>query len=357
MKLPIIFYKNKRTNSYLTIFIFIFIFIFLVSYSCLKYQVLPLRFFFDTHNIIAHIMFDSSFDKGDSYSNTASFYKFFGIRHNNFLFDIFSAFILIKVYFDLLIRDKASITLFELFLFFVYLFLSITYLTMLSKDFLVFLILIPFYYYGGKKIYRLIPFVILAILYGVYFRAYWLLVMFVFFIIYMGTKIVTCKKLFFICCLVLLFLTITFNYILHVDVNYYRELVNLERIENGDDNAATMINPIIDSSNILFQYINIVLVWLSLIIPIPIFLKFSPYYFFIAFIISALTFKIIKKIKYDNFFTLKERTFISLIVSFILIQSIFEPDYGSFVRHLSPFYPIIFYLISNKNSNKNEYFN
>ncbi|EOA1112542.1 hypothetical protein ACHM6P_005110, partial [Escherichia coli] len=38
------------------------------------------------------------------------------------------------------------------------------------------------------------------------------------------------------------------------------------------------------------------------------------------------------------------RAVIALILSFSALQSIFEPDYGSYVRHLSPLYPLFFYI-------------
>lgn len=39
------------------------------------------------------------------------------------------------------------------------------------------------------------------------------------------------------------------------------------------------------------------------------------------------------------------KSMLCFILAFTTIQSVFEPAYGSYVRHLSPLYPLFFYVL------------
>ncbi|HGX0611621.1 TPA: hypothetical protein ACNRZR_005285, partial [Escherichia coli] len=143
----------------------------------------------------------------------------------------------------------------------------------------------------------------------------------------------------------LLVISFLFNNVMGVEVDSFRRSVNELRLDGNVENAKTMILPFFDSGGVFWGWINVVLTWITMMLPLPLFLTFSPLYLILFLLITMLWSLFWKSV--SKSFKSKDKTLravIALILSFSALQSIFEPDYGSYVRHLSPLYPLFFYI-------------
>lgn len=216
---------------------------------------------------------------------------------------------------------------------------------MISKDFIIFILLIPVFHLTSKN-YKplLLLWAVLVIPYTIYFRQYWALVLILSIIFYIFIRFFSIKYLYLYIASVLLILNLGFSFVLHIDLNHYRSIVNESRLSNGDMNANTIISPFINGNNFLVIYLNTLLVWLSFLFPLPLLFQLKIALGFIFLMFSYISNKIINL--YINYASMQivDKIYIVILIAFTLVQSTFEPDYGSYVRHLSPFFPIIIYL-------------
>ncbi len=118
-----------------------------------------------------------------------------------------------------------------------------------------------------------------------------------------------------------------------------RERVNLNRLESPD--AKTIISDWLDKDGIIFLYLNYSINTLRLLFPIELLVKGIKYFPYVIFQIWF-TKKLWnwKNIKSDK---------VILLYSFILISGVFEPDFGSFLRHTVPYLFVLKGIKNEKN--------
>lgn len=327
----------------------IIIFIALLGYAIFKQYILPKYFFFDENTITQFMQWGAQFKPGDSYASTAKFFSILGVDRATLWFPPFAAVLIIAQYLYHLKKSKARhFTLIELVIFVFLAFLSVTYMSMLSKDFIVALVITPFIFFAKRGLPGILTWSMIALLYATYFRTYWFIMIPIFWGLYTVFR-VTRKRLYLILSvpLTLLALSFTFSLFLGLDLDNFRTTINDSRIEGGDNNARTMILPWIDGGGPVLSWLNSTITWVTLMIPMPLFILLSPYYLFIASLITVLFYKL--WIAFFQILAHKSQPDLAacsaLIISFIAIQAIFEPDYGSYVRHLAPLYPLCLYVI------------
>lgn len=321
----------------------------LMVYAITKQQILPEYFFFDQKTILNFIQWGSHFEIGDSYASTAAFFSFLGADKNALVFTIFSTTIIIWQYFYCLNKAYAqNLTITDIILFTFLAVLSVTYITILSKEFVVSLVLLPFIYCSRHGAKGILLWCVIAIAYAAFFRTYWFIMIPMFLGLYWIFKNTSNPIILILTTpAALLLLSIVFSVFLGVDLDNFRSTVNDVRIDGGDNNARTMILPWISGGGPILSWINSCITWITLMLPAPLLILLSPYYLIIATLIAVLFYK-----SWQAFFTIlaqKNQSDLSacsaLIISFTAIQSIFEPDYGSYVKHLAPFFPLFLYII------------
>jgi hypothetical protein len=248
--------------------------------------------------------------------------------------------------------NESRLGVFEFIVVIFLMFLMMTFMTMISKDLLLFLLTSTFLWFVGKGKKTLIFWCLLVVLYAIFFRAYWVIIVFYFLLIHYAINYKVKYVYILISAPVLLFiLSILFSVILGVDLDHFRMEVNEHRLTGLHEDSRTMILPYVYGGGLIISWLNAFVTWIFLMFPIPLIMLKSPYYvinaMFIMFIFMGLlrALKIISKNEVDN----KIIASFSLVYSFSVIQSIFEPDYGSFLRHLAPIFPlIVFVLLSVK---------
>ncbi|NWB91932.1 hypothetical protein [Pseudomonas agarici] len=349
------FFSKPMSNSssnYLWVLATTFLFVF----SLIKENLLPERFFYDASAISNFIQRKADFTIGDSYASTAAFYSIFSVTDNSIFLSTISAILTFLSFYIYSSKSNSSrLTSLEFSSVIFFMFLSLTFMTMISKDLIVLIIVTPFIYFVKKGTIGLLTWSLLALLYAVYFRAYWFLFIAMFWGVYLLLGFTRKPSLLLIAIpSALLILSFIFSYALGTDLDNFRMTINNYRLDNNYEDTRTAILPWIAGSGPIISWINTVITWFTLIIPIPLIILFSPYYLIISFFIMLMFLKFWKKIINE----IKERRSPeiaacgSLIISFTAIQSVFEPDYGSYVRHLAPLYPMVFFVILKDSRSK-----
>lgn len=341
--------KTYTFDAHLSMLVWIAIFLVFPLFAVVKENVFPIYYFWDANTINSFMMSNSPLTVGDSYASTAFFYNLFDVSRDSVVFPLVSALIIIANYYYILMKSSAErITLLEFLVYLYCMLLSVVYMTLLSKDFIVLLFILPFLPLAKKGVLGLLVWSLMALFYAVYFRTYWVLMLAMFWFFYFAIgffrRPLTILLLGF---LVLFGLAIVFKVAMGVDVDNFRTIVNDVRLDNANENARTMITSVIPGGGFVVSWLNVCLTWVFMMCPVPLLLSFSPFYIIISFFIMLLWFKFWKSVKIEmtNGGDKQLRAILALIISFTALQSVFEPDYGSYVRHLSPFYPLFFYAL------------
>lgn len=139
----------------------------------------------------------------------------------------------------------------------------------------------------------------------------------------------------------------------YVDVLNVRSTVNLYR--EGADDAVTLITDIINNNgNLLLWLLNYIITAVRLLLPLELLMKSVIYFPYVIFQI-LLTLYII--FSWKKIFSVRENNVkfnlaVCVFSAFFLTSVMFEPDFGSWVRHESTTLPITILFICQLTSNK-----
>ncbi|MFV0237928.1 MAG: hypothetical protein ACK5HU_05295 [Flavobacteriales bacterium] len=315
--------------------------------------VLPVRFFSDANLIIN----DPNNEIGllGSYPLTIYFYN---ITYLNKLPTFFIGFIqfsfviyfLIRLgipsNFNLFTKTKNIIT---------YLFILITavYLCMPTKEFLTLLLILPIVFIIKNRVFSLnktiLFFFLWLIIIGIFFRPYFILISLMIIFFYFMSKMNLKKASLYHLAIGFLFVIfISFSY--HIYENQYlshktRTEVNKDRINRND--ASSIIIPPFETTTWYGEVTSIIYGFFSVNFPMNGLKHYNkPQILF--FVFWQVLLLIIIFYRY-NFITEKHKSYETwlfyFIISYFLIQGVFEPDLGSAVKHKAGIFLIIYYFL------------
>lgn len=341
---------SKSNHSNIIIFSITTSAILSIAISISKYSFLPPRFFFDATMIKRFMDESPAFDFFDSYSTTAIFYKIIPGGSSVFLVSLLSILFCIFVAWQAVRAAggaKNPDLTFALIIS-VYLALSSIFLAQHSKDFIVLTVVSAYLFLSKYEKKGFIFFVVIALTYAILFRQYWIIIAgFFIFSTFMQRKKFSLIRLLITCSLMLLALSLLFELILGVPLSHYRSIVNEVRINNYDINAQTIITNILPTGNFILEWLNALITWLALMFPAPLLMLFTAYHITNFVLISSI-FIILFSLRKTAASNLRARSGFILLICFTFVQSIFEPDYGSFLRHFTPMLPILIFLYAMK---------
>lgn len=284
-------------------------------------NILPEKYFYDSYSIIDAIKFQDYSHFDTSYRVTAKIFSIFNFNklksYNMTLYFIFLLYFIPYLYKNY--SSKFYLTFFNI----VFLFLASIYLIRPGKEMLqLFIIMLCYQFDKLSPLFLMIG--------GMLFRPYLIIQG----IIFIGLKFYLKRKNKVLWGILILILIVIFSLRFPKIVNSVlgiRERVNLNRLESPD--AKTIISDWLDKDGIIFLYLNYSINTLRLLFPIELLVKGIKYFPYVVFQIW-LTKKLWnwKSIKNDK---------VILLYSFILISGVFEPDFGSFLRHTVPYFIII----------------
>lgn len=291
-------------------------------------NILPEKYFYDSYSIIDAIKFQDSSHFDTSYRVTAKIFSIFNFEKLR-SYNIILYFISLLFFIPYLYKNYSSkfyLTFFNV----VFLFLASIYLIRPGKEMLQLFIIVLCYQFE-----KLSP--LFLMIGGMLFRPYLIIQG----IIFIGLKFYLKIKNKILWGILILFLIVIFGFKFPKIANLVlgiRERVNLNRLESPD--AKTIICDWLDKDGIIFLYLNYSINTLRLLFPIELLVKGIKYFPYVIFQIWFTK-------KLWNWKSIKEDKVI-LLYSFILISGVFEPDFGSFLRHIVPYFIIIQNILFNK---------
>ncbi len=307
---------------------------------------LPNKYFYDSTGILSIV-------NGTAYGYFDASYvftgKFFSII-NIFNFTTFSQWaylltILLSIITIIYLLRFERITVTDMIFIYLTIALANMYLFRISKELIQLLFWIIMYLYirkGGRNPY---PLLIIYIIEGMVFRVYYYAIGIVTMLIYLlmskGKKNNIIKIIVYssiICFLGLVVLKnispSSYNYLLNL-----RILINQNRLESYD--AITIINDwITNNGSVIVFMINYVINFIRMIFPIELVtkgIKYIPFIIYQLYLIISLiriTAYVIKQ-KKEKYYI-----YIAIIFGYMAIANLFEPDFGSLIRHEVTLYVI-----------------
>lgn len=312
-------------------------------------SIFPEKYFFDNQMIRAVL---NGFIADSSYTNVAKVYNLFGMTATTspiieslvaapvFVITMLSLFLKKASW----IRNKTN-----------FLFLSMwgvfyaAYLSQMAKDQIAFLIIIfpAFILIKNEKV-RFWTFLLCALIYAAFFRAYWFLIIIMTlslrFFPKTHSKFVNVFRITFVLVLELIVILVLYRLLNGSSILDIRYSINAGRIDTG--NSRSMIPTLFKNTNLFYELANIGYTAIIMILPVHLTALSQIMYYAWLYLILFLLKEPFKQL-------LDGRTecsiYLLFLLSYIVVQALFEPDLGSCLRHQTIFFPVIFYL-SERNS-------
>ncbi len=139
-----------------------------------------------------------------------------------------------------------------------------------------------------------------------------------------------------------------FPLFLGVEVEHFREQVNLMDVRAD---TGSRIDPIVPGDNFVADVANLLLVEVNLQFPVVLAIGGGLLYVGVAGFLTALWVGFYRAALTTSGRRGVEPGFdraVALCLAFVLVQGIFEPDYGSAVRHLAPLLPLLLYVVTTR---------
>ena len=214
-------------------------------------------------------------------------------------------------------------------------FLSAIYISWYSKELIALIVLTIFVFVIKKNEAIALSFLIL---YALYFRQYWLLVVVVYLLIrFLNSTFDFRFRRFALTSSVVLAMSVfAHQFLLGSSLSSIRETTNQFRI--GLEDATSIIVVPLKGADVLSTFLNSAYALMNLVFPAQLVFVGRLQYYFVIIACSALWI-----VAYKNLYRggrLRPNSSVQkstlLLQSYLIILSIFEPDFGSYFRHLTP---------------------
>lgn len=303
---------------------------------------LPSRFFLDGDFIRDVARGYAVVVADDSFRSVAEIYRFFGLADLPTLASLlgfgFGAAIIWCARFRFVKVPTVRVTM----AFVLAMLMAAVYLGYYSKDVFVLPVVLVFLL-SGRGRFADILLIASAVLYAIEFRGYWLLIA----ALYIGFLIVLHRSRRKLPAAVagaivtLVIAGLVLPLVFHIDATHYRDVVNVDR--EGIADAATVISPLVNSRSIPGGILNLLAAFVGFIVPVPLLALGGAYYAVISLLFAVIWITVGLAIRGISSSQLPARGGPSfgergaaLLAAFLVTQSLFEPDYGSALRHLTP---------------------
>jgi hypothetical protein len=182
--------------------------------------------------------------------------------------------------------------------------------------------------------------IVAALAYGVMIRSYWVLVVVAWYGLVVIRPRLNVKRFLLILPVFYFCVALVVHELTGGTLTGFRQSSNEMRIL-GEEGARSLIVPLLSGGDLMSQVLDTLLVLLRLVFPVElIVLSGLQQAIFVA--LAIITTLLCTRAFFDHF---GQRTALPLLafpIAFLMIQAIFEPDFGSFARHFSMVAPIAF---------------
>ena len=330
--------------------------------SLVARRFLPERFLFDDHHIKLAIESPmAGEEKSQSFRNIAAVYRFLGLGYDPAMDALLTIVIFALTVFAAArwaeIARFGTVGVSVLAICFL---CAVVYLAQYSKESIPVLLVLLLMTMPRHVVAELL-FVMAAISYGALFRQYWFFVA-AFYLVWRLLLTKTRNPAWMLAAVAVLYLLleVTFQNVLGEGLTSFRELVNDSR--EGVPVASLIVDPL--ASNGFSMVPSAVLLLLGLLIPVQLFLSGNAFHILsgamIAFLWLTAFAGILRaqrgpraggelglhaRTKTDANRTLRATRAAALLLAVVLVQAIFEPDFGSYLKHLTPLLPLFLTLV------------
>ncbi len=307
-----------------------------VAIVVLRGLVIPERFSRDAQNIQAIASGLSTSQGDDSFQNVAAVYRLLGLQHAPTLAGLFGYALALVALIIVFVGARGRTTWHGTAAMAVTILISAVYLGVYSKDLLVLavalvVLLAPRGLIGDGSI------LIVIVAYAEFFRSYWFLVA----ALFVGMRLLlVLRRRWLIWAapfVALLLLAVAAPLLTGYQSDFGRTSVNAVR---GAASASTLIQPFVHLPAPLGSAVNTELVLLTTVVPVPLLLRGESYYVISAILIIAVWAGFFIGARHLHLTSRAMRSAL-VVLAFVTTQALFEPDYGSLVRHLAPLMPIL----------------
>jgi hypothetical protein len=315
-------------------------------------DLLPSRFFYDGLHIQGIAAGTESSYGDKSYEAVAALYRLSGLAHSATLASIvtFLVFVAGAIPSFRRVRESSQSALSGLLLL-APLLLGSVYVGFYSKDVLV-VGIVALALWMPRSRWAECVLISLMLLYALFFRQYWLLTALLYLAaLVLMPRIKRLRILLIVCMLGLIALALGIYLLLGVNADYFRTSVNAGRIDSED--AQSMIRPFVALPEPFGGIINVILTFFALLVPLPLAAAGGAYYIGLAIVIAAIWIVFLGAVRQllrtsSDSLPMRAGTVraIALTMSFLLTQSLFEPDYGSALRHVTPLLLLVVVVVS-----------
>ena len=301
-------------------------------------SILPARFLVDGELIRAIALGEAEADR--RYTNTAAVYGLFRLEHYPLAAYVLGYGLAVTALLVAWTRTRRSRGgLSSTVMTSLAVLLSAVYLGYYSKDVLVVPIVLAVLMLAERRRSEVVI-VALMLVYAQQFRPYWFVVAG----LYVGFRIiqprVSAKWLVPLAAIATAAVSLFIVFVMGVPADSFRTSVNEFRTEVG-----TMIVPFVDLPGPLSGVVNNVITLFALMVPLPILQNGGLYYLAIAAVIAWIWLSILRVAgPAVSAGTATSRRAMALVLAFVCTQALFEPDYGSALRHLTPLLPLFVYV-------------
>ena len=307
----------------------------------LRQSILPVKFFADGDFIQSIALGTNVAPADSSYLAVATFYRLLGLAGLPLLASLlgYGAYVVVLLVAAAPLRTRAASSA-ELLLLGAALLIGAVYIGWYSKDVLVLPITLIALIRSGS---RAVDVALLAAigLYALGFREYWAIVAATFLALRIALAArARLSTLVALAPLLALVLALGIGIVLGVAPDHYRSSVN-----DGRDitDVQSAITPLLSSGALPLQALDIVLTFVTLLVPLPLLAHGGSYYAVIALALTALWALVVQRARRSfasGRHPVVERH-LALLIGFVVVQALFEPDYGSALRHFTPLLPVV----------------
>lgn len=313
-------------------------------------DILPARFSYDGELVLRVAQGRNPYQVDRSYANTAAAYRILGLQNSEELTALFGcAILLTALIIATTLGTRGSFKLRHLYVGLTFIVLGGVFLTWYNKDVftlgVVIVTLLVLKFSPGR--WWLI--VATMAVYAAVFRSYWFLIA----ALTAGLVVLAHRRrdsarrylvrLFGLAQVFLIIFCVAAPLVIGRSANTFRSDLNANR--EGAIDAVTIISPFVGGDSPVISYINAVLTQISLVIPWPLLMRGSQYVIYAVVILALWMTLLITVVRGWNKLSQKDRHGVHIGVSVLwatlTVQAIFEPDYGSYLRHLTPMLPLI----------------
>ncbi len=218
------------------------------------------------------------------------------------------------------------------------------FLDNLTKEIIVSVVVIAILLFSFSRKYRA-GFFLSALIYGVLIRPYWIL----FSMVWVGVCVMKKRvsRLTFFVMLFLFYLVIAtaIQLLVGYSVSSIRASNNEQRTL-GEEGSKSLIVSWLSGSDFVSQALDSMSIFFRLSFPVELILLSGLgqiIFVFLMIITSVLMFKMMTSGHYKGLvIEPKVKELVAIPLSFLLVQGLFEPDFGSFARHFSMVVPVLF---------------